>query len=481
MESKFIGRENELKDLKNLFKNKKASLVVCRGRRRIGKSRLIQEFGKQADTFIEIQGLPPRENISVSDQLNAFSEQFSTQAGFPKLKFENWNQAFSILEKAIDDNKQTVVFLDEISWLAQGDKDFAGRLKISWDTELKKHPKLILVLCGSVSSWLEKNILNNTGFVGRISYDLKLEELSLSSCNAFWGNNNKLISITEKLKILCVTGGIPRYLEEIRPELSAEENIHRLCFKREGLLFFEFEHIFSTTFGRRAEIYKKILQALTFSSYDLDQISSNIKTEKSGTLSTYLNDLEQAGFVAKDISYNIQTGQYSRFAKYRLKDNYSRFYLRYIEKNKDRINTSINFNSNIETFIDWDTLKGFQFENLVLNNLSSLIKLLDIKPETILYASPYYQKKNKQHEACQVDLLIITKYSFYVCEMKFRGKTDVSVIDEVQRKISKLKITTNTSVRPILIYNGELDKAVSDEDYFFGIVNIANLFKQHIS
>ena len=162
-----------------------------------------------------------------------------------KIKSCGIEDSFSLLNMAIQ-NTSTVVFLDEISWMAQGDKDFAGKLKIAWDTELKHHNKLILVLCGSVSSWLEENILNNTGFAGRVSLDLKLEELDLASCVRFWGKNHSSISTMEKLKLLSVTGGVPRYLEEIRPELSAEQNIHHMCFKREGFLFSEFEHIFSS-------------------------------------------------------------------------------------------------------------------------------------------------------------------------------------------------------------------------------------------
>jgi hypothetical protein len=164
----FVGRNREMKLLTDLFALKKASLVVCKGRRRIGKSTLIQQFAQKCSTFLEFQGLPPREGISNTDQLNAFSEQLSRQTLFPKIKIESWYQAFSILNGVIK-NEKTVVFLDEISWMAGNDKDFAGQLKIIWDTELKKHSQLMLVLCGSVTSWIEDNIMNHTGFMGRVS------------------------------------------------------------------------------------------------------------------------------------------------------------------------------------------------------------------------------------------------------------------------------------------------------------------------
>jgi AAA+ ATPase superfamily predicted ATPase len=150
----FIGRENELRLLNGLFDLKKATIAVCAGRRRIGKSTLIQQFGKKAKLFLEFQGLPPREGVSKKDQLNSFSEQLAKQTNLPKLNLESWYQAFSLLNNVIRD-ETTVILLDEISWMATRDKDFAGQLKIAWDTEFKHHPRLILVLCGSVSSWID--------------------------------------------------------------------------------------------------------------------------------------------------------------------------------------------------------------------------------------------------------------------------------------------------------------------------------------
>ncbi len=475
MQSDFLGRDKELKELRNLFKLRKSALVVCRGRRRIGKSRLIQEFGKEADSFIEIQGLSPRESITKKEQLQTFSEQFAKQTGFPRLRIESWEQAFSLLNKAVA-NKRTIILLDEISWLAHGDKDFAGKLKIAWDIELKKHHNLVFVLCGSVSSWLEKNILNNTGFAGRISLDLKLEELDIASCSFFWGKDHRTISIAEKLKVLCVTGGVPSYLEEVRPDIPAEENIHRMCFKREGLLFSEFEHIFSSIFSRRANTYRKILESLIYSSRDLDEISRSIGIEKSGTLSAYLDDLTEAGFVYRDTSYNLANFRVSKFSRYRLKDNYTRFYLRYIKEKKELISTSLTINTNLETFIEWDIIRGFQFENLVINNLNTLLGVLDINSETIVFAGPYYQKKNKKQEACQIDLLIVTKYSMYVCEMKFRSIVKKKVISEVIDKVGKLNNPRNLSLRPVLIYNGRLDSAIRSEGYFNSIVSMEQFF-----
>lgn len=476
MKSGFIGRDSEIQELSDFLRVKKSSLLICRGRRRIGKSTLIQQLGGKANHFIEIQGLPPRENITVKDQLGSFSQQFSRQTDFPALKLENWEQAFSLLNKAIQ-NTNTVVFLDEISWMAQGDKDFAGKLKIAWDTELKHHNKLILVLCGSVSSWLEENILNNTGFAGRVSLDLKLEELGLATCVHFWGRNHSSISTMEKLKLLCVTGGVPRYLEEIRPDLSAEQNIFQMCFKREGFLFSEFEHIFASIFSRRAAIYIRILSSLVRGTKTIDEICQFIGIEKSGTMTRYLSDLSEAGFIQKDVSFNFKTYKPSKFSRYRLKDNYTRFYLRYIHERKSLIESSLLEDANLEGFLEWAIISGLQFENLVHNNLKRLVEILNISPGSIQFASPYFQSKTKNQESCQIDLLLITKYSIYFCEMKFRKKVSKQVIREVIEKSGKLRIPKHLSVRPVLIYSGDIDPAIETEDYFFRIIHMEEFFR----
>lgn len=112
------------------------------------------------------------------------------------------------------------------------DPNFLGNLKTAWDIYFKKNPKLVLILCGS--AWIEKNILSSSGFLGRISYTLTLEELSLPECKEFWNKYDNRISAYEKFKILSVIGGVPRYLEEVIATKTAEENINNLCFKKGG-------------------------------------------------------------------------------------------------------------------------------------------------------------------------------------------------------------------------------------------------------
>lgn len=279
--------------------------------------------------MIAIEGLAPRPGLTNRDQLQTFGRQLAQQTDIPEVALDNWPQALQLLGSAIRD-EWTVILLDEVSWLGGFDPDFPGHLKTAWDTVFKKHPKLILVLCGSVSAWITENILNNTGFVGRDSWDILLEELPSHHCNRFWGKAGDRVSAVEKLTLLSVTGGVPKYLEELDPGLSADENIRRLCFQREGMLFRDFDQIFSDVFGKRSEGYKAIVESLARGSRTVSEISAVLGKERSGHMSGYLQDLVLGGFLARDAVFDPKTGRATRTEKFRLRDNYARFYLRYV-------------------------------------------------------------------------------------------------------------------------------------------------------
>jgi len=470
----FVGRDHELVLLNELWNKGKASFVVCKGRRRIGKSTLIQQFGKSADIFMEFQGAAPDKSLTSQEQMNIFVEQLCAQSDIPRFTPESWQQIFLFLATTIKTDRKTVVLLDEISWMAAKAPGLSAQLKIVWDTQFKNFPHLIMVVCGSVSSWIEENILNSTGFMGRVSLELTPSELPLKECNKFWRGRSLRVSSAEKLKILSITGGVPRYLEEINPARSAEENINRLCFMKEGVLFNEFDRIFSDVFNRRAATYKKIVVSLVSGPKTLSDISKTTDTVRSGQLTKYLNDLVESGFIWKDKLFSLKTGKKLRSARFRLKDNYLRFYLKYIEPLADRIRSGLYKGARIEDLTQWETIMGLQFENLILNNIPLLLKALSINPNAVIHASPYYQKKTTGRKMCQVDLLVQTKHSIYVCEKKFRKKIQKNVIDEMYAKISRMEMPKMVSIRPVLIYEGNLSSRIREEDFFDHIIHFGD-------
>ena len=184
----FYGREDLIDRLTALFGKRTSSLVTCRGRRRIGKSTLIEKFAQQADArFIKIEGLKPRKGLSNADELANFAAQLAAQTGCEETPPSNWLNAFIRLDKELEDSRRMVVLLDEVSWMAHYDNTFSGTLKIAWDNYFKKHPKLVFVVCGSVSTWIRDNIIEDGSFYGRRSLDLIVPELPLCECVKFWG------------------------------------------------------------------------------------------------------------------------------------------------------------------------------------------------------------------------------------------------------------------------------------------------------
>ena len=476
----FIGRQQELASLKALFDKKSASLVVIRGRRRIGKSRLIKEFANGCP-FVYFSGLAPP-NVSASMQRQEFARILCKRFNLPPFTSNDWGELFSYLAPHVSKGRHVVIF-DEISWMATQDSAFLAQLKNAWDLHFSENPKLILILCGSVSSWIERNILSHTGFVGRISLDCIIEELPIRDCVKFWGAKGQKISSYEVFKLLSVTGGVPRYLEEISPKLTAEQNIQKLCFSRSGLLFREFEQIFSELFSKRAKTYRAIVEFLVKAPRSLKEIYEKLSATKGGLWSDYMDDLIQAGFVAEDATWNLKTRTRSTLKKYRLKDNYLRFYLKYVAPHRHQIKQDPSSVVDMTSLPNWLSMMGLQFENLVLSNKASVFEQLGIAPHTILCSGPFFQRATKTQKGCQIDLLIHTQHhNLYLCEIKFSSSpVGIKVIEEVKQKLNNISLPRGFSIRSVLIHVNGVTDEVLDANFFDAIIDFSQFLEASVN
>jgi hypothetical protein len=467
--TKFIGRKKELESLIGLSHKKNASLVVIRGRRRIGKSRLAEEFAKTFTKSIILSGIPPTEGVTAADQREEFLRQLQ-EYKFPIYRSDDWGNLFFDLAKETKTGRVLIV-LDEITWMGSKDPTFMPKLKTAWDRHFKKNNKLVMIISGSNSAWIQKNILSSTGFYGRVSLRILLTELSLAVCNAFWDDWPGVVDAYEKFKILSVTGGIPRYLEELRSDLSAEGNIQNLCFDPEGLLFREFDQIFHDLFLNKGTFYKQVVQILAEHHLSMSKLALKLGRSKGGDLSEALDELMEAGFIARDFTWDLAKKKKSRVSRYRLSDNYLRFYLKYIQPNHEQIETG-----KIKKLpLGWYSILGLQFENLVINNGAKLQRLLGIPSDEVVFAAPYLQTARARRKGCQIDYLIQTRFNcMYVCEVKFRqGKIGLEVIKQVEDKLQALQLPRGFSIRPILIHVNGVDESVIDSGFFARIVDFS--------
>lgn len=472
--TRFIGRKKELEALMGLKRKASASLVVIRGRRRIGKSRLAEEYAKTFPRSFILSGIPPEDGVTENDQRAEFLRQLQ-EYRLPIYKSDDWGDLFYELANVCKEGP-VLVILDEITWMGSKDSTFLPKLKTAWDRHFKNNPNLVLLLSGSNSAWINKNILSSTGFFGRVSLRILLDELTLSESNDFWDEWPGTVSPYEKFKILSITGGIPRYLEELRPDLTAEKNIYRLCFTSEGLLFNEFDQIFHDLFLKKGSFYKQIITYLVDQNLSMSDLAKKMGRPTGGDLTEALDELVQSGFLARDFSWSLEQAKKLGASRYRVRDNYLRFYLKYISPHRQQIEAG-----QLERLPSgWHSIMGLQFENLVINNGAALRRCLNINPEEVLYSNSYLQTQRTRRAGCQIDYLIQTRFnSLYACEVKFRqGSLGGEVLNEMQKKLEALELPRGFSVRPVLIHVNGVDEAVIDSGFFAKIIDFSELLQK---
>ena len=435
----FFGRENEISDLMALWSKRSGSLVTCRGRRRIGKSTLIEVFAQKSKArFIKIEGIRPKPEFSNETELKTFARELAAQTRADDNVPDNWLKAFIRLDREINDKERTVVLLDEVSWLGHYDETFADLVKIAWDDYWSKHSRLIVVVCGSVSGWIKENFVDNGAFFGRRSLDLVVKELPLRECVKFWGRAATRVDTREIIDVLSVTGGVPRYLREVAPGDSAVSNIARLAFRPNSILRIDFDEMFSDVITKLPTLSGKIVRALVERPLSVSETAEAVRAEKGGKIGEALEQLVEAGLVSSDIGNNPETGNRLREVRYRLKDNYARFYLRYIEPQKAVVDAGAFRFVSLDALDGWETIMGLQFENLVVNHYPELIDPLHLGNSLIESAAPYSRsRKGDGEDGLQIDLLIQTKHSNYVVDQAVTVHEANSHIVE-ERKASEI-------------------------------------------
>lgn len=476
--SLFIGRKQELARLAALYKKKKPSLVVVKGRRRIGKSRLIQEFAHTvaAPKFWSFAGLAPEAEIGAQEQRDHFARQLAMLIKVPPLTFQDWSDAFEHL--SLYSKPGDIILFDEISWMGSKDPSFIPKLKAWWD---KQTIHLMLFFCGSVSTWIEENILKSTAFFGRIHLTITLEPLSIPESAQFLNALGMQLSAYDMYKLLSIVGGVPWYLEQFNPNITADENIKQLAFEKNGLLVAEFDRIFHDLFDGSGTTYKKILASLKDGAQTLSEVRSSIQFAHSGTLSQIMEHLIVAGFVVKQPLWSFKTTKALKQSLYSISDPYMRFYLKVIEPHLSAIQEGGFDRVPLSTMPGFETHLGLQLEALLLQNRSLLIEKLGISPVDVVRSGPYRQTKTTTQQGCQIDYLIqTTTNNLFICEFKFKKREIGSdIISEMQEKISRLKTPKGFAKVAVLFHLSGVSTTVATNPYFYRIVDIVDFIEKN--
>ena len=475
----FFGREVELGELEGLWGKRVASLVTCRGRRRIGKSTLVEEFARRSGArFIKLEGLRPKKGMTERDQLEFFAVKLSAQTGCDKTPPSDWYSAFVRLDRELGGKDRKVVLLDEISWMAQFSLTFPEILKNAWDDLFKKHANLVLVLCGSVSSWIRDEIVENRAYVGRRSLDIVVGELPPQECLKFWGKRASRIAPREIIDVLSVTGGVPRYLEDVNPSLSAIDNIKRLCFTPKSVLREDFDDMFDDVITEQPKFSARVLRTFVDGAKTATEVADALGITKGGDVTAAIGNLVEAGFLAEAGQINPETGRELREKRFRIRDNYARFYLKCIEPHKRIIDDGAFEIASLDELEGYDSIMGLAFENLVVNNYRLLLPLLHLDGVVITSAGPYLRRGTKGprgRKGCQIDLLVQTRRTVCIVEVKRMKEISREIIVDVDRKVRAIKRREGVSIRTALVYDGHLAPVAKADGYFDAIIPISKL------
>ena len=485
MKKAFWGRQTELKTLLNSSRKTHAFITIM-GRRRIGKSELVAQFARlhydtKNDIFYSFEGAWGSKSKTkdskqrVLFQLTRFSEQFKSQFNID-ISPKNWTEAFTLLQKFISTNQRVLLFFDEISWMADGESDsFRASLKTFWDTCNKSSQNIFFVVAGSVTAWIRDNILEDKGFYGRVTQNIILRELPINICDNFLG---KHLNVHEKIAILMTIGGVPRYLEEMDPTCDSVANIQNTFFKAGHILNQDYQQIFEHTFHRKTTTYLKIIQSLLVKR---PLSASEIKREinyQSSSIDKYIQDLVYAGFLRKVYYWQLQKDKNQGNSYYQICDNYIRFFLNYVQPNQNKIEQGIFELSSLEALENWDTIAGLQFENLVINSQHEVLSVLKLDNTIVKMYGNYYQSRTKKRQGCQIDLLIETSKSIFICEIKYKKKMGKEVVKEIENKLKALKTGQSLkglNIFKVLIYSGTLSKDLHASDCFSHVINFEDL------
>lgn len=381
-------------------------------------------------------------------------------------------------------DKRIILFFDEIPWLATKRSRFLQALDYYWNTIWVENTSLRLIVCGSAASWVIQNIVNNKGGLhNRITAQIRLEPFNLKGTTDFLKYRGLSLNQKQILSLYMVMGGIPHYLKQIEKGLSASQNIDALCFTKNGLLFKEFNNLFSSLFSK-PEPYIDIIRRIGGQRHGIERtkLISQLRSSSGGRFNKRLIELEEAGFIVSFKPY----GHKKRGIFYRLIDEYTLFYLKWIEPNLD----NIRYQEKAKGYWDglskspaWKSWSGLAFEAVCFKHITLIREALSISVMANI-GSWRYSTKDKEDQGAQIDLLfdrdddVIT-----ICEIKYTE--DPFEIDKQTRLnlmnkmvVYRKQTETQKQIFFVLVSSSGLKQNLYSEELITNVVTLKDLFKE---
>lgn len=435
-----IGRTEERTILLNAVNSDESQFIAVYGRRRVGKTYLIKQTFNETFAF-QHTGLAKG---NMHEQLAEFQESLK-RYGLKKVKrLLSWQDAFHQLEALLESKSEVkkIVFIDEMPWLDTPQSNFISALEHFWNGWANMRHDIILVVCGSATSWIVNKIINDYGGLhNRLTNQIYLRPFTLSECEQYCKIKELPFSRRDIAEAYMIMGGIPYYWSFLKKENSLAQNIDAIFFKEMSPLRMEYNVLYASLF-KNATSHVAVVDVLSTKMCGMTrkEILKNTKLSDNSAFCKTLEELEQSGFIRK---YN-QFGNKERGTIYQLMDNYSLFYNRYIKSN---VNNDERFWSNNMQSRLYTTWVGLAFERLCLQHITQMKRSLGISG-IISNAFSWHTLATDNHSGVQIDLLIDRGDNVInLCEMKFAS--DEYVVDKayeetLRRKCSVFKQMTGT-------------------------------------
>ncbi len=470
--AQITARQQELTILDKLHRSGKPEFLAIYGRRRIGKTFLVREFFRNKGIYFHLTGV---KDAPVRKQLRNFIDEFKRVFGESPKKPNDWQEAFALLNKAterLSGSERIILFFDELPWLATHRSGFLQDLDHLWNRHLSSNNRIVLIVCGSAAAWMIKNVIRHKGGLhGRLTASIRLMPFNLSETEQFLRAQNVFLDRRQIIDLYMALGGVPKYLTYVERGLSSSQIINKVCFS--GPLLDEFEELYSSLF-ENYENHIAVIRALASRNQGLTKIEIATMTEKSpgGGLNKILQELEQSGFIMAIPNL----GKIKKNIRYRLSDEYSFFYIRWIERSKT-LNVGgvdVNFWLNVEGSPESRAWSGLAFEGICMKHIALIKKALGISGVLTYTSGWFYRpKKGSSEKGAQVDLVIDRADNcINLCEIKFSGHPFViSKAYEKELRQRKALFIEKTNTRKAVFSTFITLYGINKERGHFGIVD----------
>lgn len=476
MSNKILGRKEEVLRLAELLTSPKAEFVAIYGRRRIGKTYLVKNVYADQLAF-EFTGT---QNATLKNQLFKFSEKITSYFGETPnaIPPTTWYEAFALLKKRLAQNtaRKKVLFFDELPWIATPKSNFLEELAYFWNDWATYQPDLVIVVCGSAAAWMLQKVVNGKGGLhNRLTQRINLKPFTLAETQQYLLSLGVHWDPYQILQWYMAVGGVPAYLQEVRPGATVTQTIDRLFFTEGGMMRTEFSNLYASLFlsyQNHVEVIRSL--AGKWRGLTRQEIVAQTKIQDGGGLTVLLNELEAASFIMRFPLYKKGV----KSVVYRLTDEYSLFYLKFVESKPLLGKNEWLKQSDKDVYKIWC---GYAFENICLKHAEAIkmaLGIAGIHTET----TTYLHKGQATGEGFQIDLLIDrADRAINLCEIKFHSDHYVitdAYADMLRQRREKFRQLTRTkkqlfntlittySVKHSPASTGQIDQTVTMEQLF---------------